>query len=102
MISLRFLFTAKMNPSPQFDSEMLIQTMDKVERWINANVRTGKLESPYALADQRGWMGIFSVNTMEELNDMIQEEPAALFEEIEVHPLAEIHHALAKMKEMVH
>lgn len=91
---------AKMSPNTNMEPEKRRKMIRGTEEWINSNVRTGRLENPFALADQRGWMGILNVHTIEELDDMVQEHPTSVFEKIEVHPLADIHHALGKMKEM--
>ncbi len=94
---MKFLIITKQKHLPPPD--MMPVLVDALAQWVAANKK--KSEAVYALAGQPGGMAIASVNSLEELDDMIQSFPMNPFSDIQTIPLADIDHAMTTLREQV-
>ena len=64
---------------------MLTESREVFASWAEA----GRMESWYHFADRPGGMGILIVESLEELNEMLNNHPAAVITSTEVYPLVD-------------
>ena len=81
--------------------EMLPALTEATVQWIAEAKKTGKMEALYSIAGQSGGMGIGNVDSLEELDDIVQGIPMGAFSDVQVFPLSDIDHAMATMREQV-
>ena len=96
---MKFLvITIQKQPPPP---EILPMLTEATVQWIAEAKKTGKMEALYSIAGQPGGMGIGNVDSLEELDDIIQGMPMNPFSNVQVYPLSDVDHAMATMREQV-
>ena len=81
--------------------EMMPALVEGVKQWMDWAKKSGKFEVIYAVAGQPGGLGIAKVDSLEELNDIIQSYPLTPFCEVQTFPLSDIDRALSTWGEQV-
>jgi len=81
--------------------EMMPALTEAMAQWVAEAKKTGKMEALYSIAGQPGGLGIGNVDSLEELDDIVQGIPMGPFSEVQVFPLSDIDHAMATMREQV-
>ena len=81
--------------------EMLLALVEGTVQWVDQAKKSGKIEAIYGIAGQPGGLCIVSVDSLEELNDLIQSSPLTPFSEIQTFPLSDIDRALSTWREQV-
>jgi len=96
---MKFLvITIQKQPPPR---EMMPALTEAMVQWIAEAKKTGKMEALYSIAGQSGGLGIGNVDSLEELDDIVQGIPTGPFSDVQVFPLSDIDHAMATMREQV-
>ena len=96
---MKFLvITIQKQPPPP---EILPALTEAMVQWVAEAKKSGKMEALYSIAGQPGGLGIGNVDSLEELDDMVQGIPMNPFSSVQVFPLSDIDHAMATMREQV-
>ena len=94
---MKFLVIILQKQSPP--REMMPALTVAMSQWVVEAKKTGKMEVLYSIAGQPGGLGIGNVDSLEELDDIVQGYPMTPFSEVQVFPLSDIDHAMATMRE---
>lgn len=81
--------------------EILPALNESSTQWVAWAKGSGKFEAIYAISGQPGGMGIVNVDSLEELNDLIQGYPMTPFSETQLFPLSDIDRAMTTWREQV-
>ena len=84
-----------------FPPEMAASLFDAQQGWIDANMKSGKMEQVWSLAGLQGGGGILNVDSLEELDGILISMPLGPFSEREVYGLGDIKQALNAGKQAV-
>ncbi len=81
--------------------EMMPALVEATIQWMAWAKGSGKFDAIYSVAGQSGGLGIANLDSLEELDDIIQGYPMTPFCNVQVFPLSDVDHALATMREQV-
>ncbi|HEY8475752.1 MAG TPA: muconolactone Delta-isomerase family protein [Chloroflexota bacterium] len=99
---MRFLIHSQ--PRVGANEELVAQLYPKAVEWLKARKSEGKLEAVYSFADRPGGVSIANVQSLEELNDLIQDYPLFPVSDLEAMPLIDFERAsqrtLTKIREL--
>jgi muconolactone delta-isomerase len=80
---------------------MAVGLIDAMGAWVEQNTKSGKIEQTWSFAGIAGGGGILSVDSLEELDAVMQGFPFGQFSEIEIYPLADLTASLQQQKAIV-
>ncbi len=81
--------------------DMLPALVEATTQWMAWAKGSGKFEAIYSVAGQAGGLGIAMVDSLEELDDVVQSYPITPYSNVQVFPLSDVDHALATLREQV-
>jgi muconolactone delta-isomerase len=87
----------KQSPPP----EMLPALVEATIQWMAWAKGSGKFDTIYSIAGQPGGLGIANVDSLEELDDLIQGYPMTPFCDVQTLPLSDVDRALTTLREQV-
>ncbi len=96
---MRFLVVTK--SKVPFPPEMALGLLDAMEEWVRKYTTNGKLEQVWGFAGIQGGGGIVNVNSLEELDAIMNEFPFAPFSDTEIYGLADLQTGLQNMKQVI-
>ena len=95
---MKFLVISK--PKHMVPPELTVPLIDAFEAFLNKYEATGKLESVWSYAGTQGGGGIANVDSMEEMDAMMQEYPFGPFSDVEVYALTDLKTSLQTSKQV--
>ena len=95
---MKFLVTTSVKF--QMPPEAAPRIMEALSAWAAKYRGNGKMEAVWANAGRAGGGGILNVESLEELDAIMLEFPAAPFSDIQVVPITELQGSLKRSKEM--
>jgi len=87
----------KQSPPPEIMPALVEATI----QWMAWAKGSGKFDAIYSVAGQPGGLGIASVDSLEELDDLVRGYPMTPFCDVQTIPLSDVDHALAALREQV-
>lgn len=87
----------KQQPPPEIMPALVEATI----QWMAQAKGSSKFDAIFSIAGQPGGGGICNVDSLEELDDLIQGYPMTPFCDVQTFPLSDVDHALATMREQV-
>jgi muconolactone delta-isomerase len=93
---VRFLvITKSIHPLPFEQAPALA---DAMQQWADANRASGKIEQIWGLAGVPGGGGILSVNSHEELDEIMTAFPFGNWSDTQIYAIADLDHTLATFR----
>ena len=80
--------------------ELTVPLIDAFEAFLNKYEAAGKLESVWSYAGTQGGGGIANVDSLEELDAIMQEYPFGPFSDVEIYALADLRASLQNTKQV--
>ena len=96
---MKFLVITK-SKAP-FPPEMALGLVEAMEGWVQKYKSSGKIEQVWSFAGLQGGGGIVTVNSLEELDAIMNEFPFGPFSDTEILGLADLQAGLQNMKQMI-
>jgi muconolactone delta-isomerase len=94
---MRFLIVTKSkHPLPP---QMAVAALDGMVAWVDANLKSGKMEQVWGFSGIQGGGGIMNVDSLEELDRVMVRMPLAPFSRTEIYGLVEVKDALMAGKQ---
>lgn len=95
---MKFLVLSK--PKHKVPPELVLPLIDAFEAYLNKYEASGQLEMAWSNAGTDAGGGIANVDSLEELDAILQEYPFGPFSDVEVYALADIKASLQRTKQM--
>jgi muconolactone delta-isomerase len=91
---MKFLITqeSKYPIPPEISSRVLEGMM----AWLDKYQRQGKLEASWSIAGRQAGGGILNVNSLEELDEIMTQNPLAPFSDVRAEPLSDARESLQR------
>ncbi len=96
---MKFLVVTK--SSQPLPPEMATGIMDASAEWARKHTASGKIEQTWSFAGLQGGGGILNVNSLEELDAIMNEFPFAPFADIEIYGLVDLQASLKSSKQAI-
>lgn len=96
---MRFLVMSKNKHMPPM--EMMPGLIDAMIAWSNGLTASGKAEAVWGTAGVPGGGGILNVDSVEELDALLTQNPFGPFSETTVVPIVELSTSLQNMKQVI-
>jgi muconolactone delta-isomerase len=81
--------------------DMAMGLFEGLSEWAKAEQEQGKLEQVWSFAGMPGGGGIANVNSLEELDAMMNSFPLSPFSTIQVYPLVELEASLESVRQSI-
>lgn len=95
---MRFLITV--NPKHPVPPEVAVVLSDAMLGWIGRLRESGKSEALWGFAGMAGGMGIYNVDSAEELNGVVAEIPFGPFSDVQVTALVDVVESVTRFKQV--